>query len=359
MQKSACLTVVHGLRTRLRGAAVGAGPQPGDRVGEARDRHERGAAPGRSAPRAPSGTSTRRKPRRAASRTRRSRRATRRTSPPSPISPQAATSAGSARSSRLDASASASAEIGAGLAPPARRPPRSRRRRGRRGRRRSRRSSTASSSASAPVVDAEAGAARGAVARRRDQRLELDQHRPRALEQRHDARARRAGAALGEEQLARDSRPPRGPRSPIGKTPTSWVEPKRFLLARSRRKAWLAVALEARAPRRPGARARAGRRAALLGDVADEDERGAVRLRRRREQRRALAHLRDRARRRLDAVGAQRLDRVDQHERGRASRHGSASASTRVSASTRTRAGISPRRSARSRTCSRLSSPVT
>ena len=270
----------------------------------------------RRAARAPSGTSTRRKPSRAASRTRSVERArTRRTSPPSPISPHAATSAGSGRSSRLDASASATRgrrrlgdahaarHVHVDVAPEqvdaarAGRAPRAAARGARRRRR--------------------CGAPRGAVARRRDQRLDLDQHRPRALERaaRRTSPARRRAARRGTARSG--SRRASSPRSPIVEDADLCVEPKRFLLRAQQAERVAAVALEGEhhvdqvlEHARPGERA-------LLGDVTDEDERRAARLRGGREQRRALAHLRDRARRRLDALGAQRLDRVDQHERGR------------------------------------------
>ncbi len=54
---------------------------------------------------------------------------------------------------------------------------------------------------------------------------------------------------------------------------------------------------------------------ALLGDVADQHQDGAVRLGRRREQCGALPHLGHRSRRRLHPVGAHGLDRIDQDQR--------------------------------------------
>ena len=49
---------------------------------------------------------------------------------------------------------------------------------------------------------------------------------------------------------------------------------------------------------------------ALLGDVADDEQRAAAVLRLARELRGALAHLRDRAGRRLQRLGPEGLDRV-------------------------------------------------
>ena len=156
----------------------------------------------------------------------------------------------------------------------------------------------------------------------------------------HDPGAPRA--ALGEEELARIRRPPRGPRRPSGTRRPPGSSRSGSCCARSRRNAWTRVALEARARRRPGARARAGpAMRALLGDVADEHERGAVRLRRGREQRRALAHLRDRARRRLDALASRSVWIESTSTSGglESRATGSASASTRVSASTTSASG--------------------
>ena len=66
---------------------------------------------------------------------------------------------------------------------------------------------------------------------RRDERLHLHQQRPRALHRgEHDAAGRAGGLA---HERPRRPRPRPGRRRRISKTPTSFVEPKRFLSARS------------------------------------------------------------------------------------------------------------------------------
>ena len=155
--------------------------------------------------------------------------------------------------------------------------------------------------------------------------------------------------------LATSSRPA----SAIWNTPTSWVEPKRFFTARRMRKACPRSPSKAstastrcsstRGPARvpsfvtwptstsavPWALAVAASSAALSRTCATDP--GA------------------------DSTRSVRTVWIESTitTAGRASRHGSASASTRVSESASSRAGTSPSRSARSRTCSRLSSPVT
>ena len=103
-------------------------------------------------------------------------------------------------------------------------------------------------------------ARRRAVAGRADERLDLDEQRPAALERRGDDAARRRPAVIGRGTRGPDRRPRRRPRSAISNTPTSSVEPKRFLVARSRRSAGVALALERRRRRRRGARASWARR---------------------------------------------------------------------------------------------------
>ena len=76
---------------------------------------------------------------------------------------------------------------------------------------------------------------RRAVDLRRDERLDLDQQRPAALEGGRDGDA---GCAerVGLEERRGGSATSIRPSAVISKTPTSSVEPKRFLLARSRRR---------------------------------------------------------------------------------------------------------------------------
>ena len=83
-------------------------------------------------------------------------------------------------------------------------------------------------------VDAGADAPRHREVGRRDEGLDLDQERPRPLE-----RARHRGAdlaGLGLRRRSRRARRRRRARSPvISKTASSFVEPKRFFVARSMR----------------------------------------------------------------------------------------------------------------------------
>jgi hypothetical protein len=82
------------------------------------------------------------------------------------------------------------------------------------------------------------------------------------------------------------------------------------------------------------------RERALLGHVADHAPRDAGLLGEARELRRALAHLRDRARRRLQLLGVQRLDRVDDRDRGLAASMRGDTRSSWISASSGTSAAV-------------------
>ena len=100
----------------------------------------------------------------------------------------------------------------------------------------------------------------------------------------------------------------------MAKTPSSFTAPKRFFTARTRRKLECGIAFEVEhrvddvlEHARPGD-------GAFLGHVADHEQRRARALGVARELRRALAHLRDRARRRLQRLGPDRLDRVDHRD---------------------------------------------
>ena len=84
-------------------------------------------------------------------------------------------------------------------------------------------------------VEAGSGAPRRPVDLRRDERLDLDEQRAAALEGGGDGDARRA-ERLAARGTRAPGRPPRaGRRRPSRSTPTSSVEPKRFLAERSRR----------------------------------------------------------------------------------------------------------------------------
>ena len=283
----------------------------------------RAAASTAVAPRAPrtpprgasarrTGERTVRSPNFAASAARRSGWATERSSPVSPISPKQRQAERAARGARR----------GPRSPPPARPRGRPRARRCARRRRRSRtrrRSrprrphgapSTASTSArrlrSNPLHDPP----RRDELRRRDERLDLDEQRPRALHRREHDTARAPSSP--RPRTARWHRGPRrGRPSRISKTPTSFVEPKRFLSARSVRY------VRSRSPsncstqstrcsstRGPASEpsfvtcpTRSDRGARALGDLGDAG--------------RDLADLADRARRAVERGGVQRLDRVD------------------------------------------------
>jgi hypothetical protein len=83
-------------------------------------------------------------------------------------------------------------------------------------------------------VPADHGMARRGEGGGRDQRLDLDQQRPRALDAGEDAGAGDLAAPLGEEQGRRVGDVAR-PRSDISNTPISSVGPKRFLTVRRMR----------------------------------------------------------------------------------------------------------------------------
>ena len=124
-----------------------------------------------------------------------------------------------------------------------------------------RRLSTAISSARRCRVDAGSGPARRSVDLRRDQRLDLDEQRPGALQRRRDRRARRAPSDAGSRNARAGSATSRRPVvGHLEARPTSSVEPKRFLAARSRRRRGSARP-RGRARRRRCARASWGRRA--------------------------------------------------------------------------------------------------
>ena len=86
-------------------------------------------------------------------------------------------------------------------------------------------------------VDAGRDAARHRQIGRRDERLDLEQDRPRPLERARDGRADLAAWPCGRTAPT-DRERRRGPAPVISKTPSSFVEPKRFLTARRTRCAW-------------------------------------------------------------------------------------------------------------------------
>ena len=98
---------------------------------------------------------------------------------------------------------------------------------------------------------------------------------------------------------------------------------------------------------------------AVLGDVADEQQRGALRLGVADQRLRGGAHLADGAGRGFERVGPQRLDRIDDDEVGALARRASVARmlATLVSQASASGACDRPSRSARRRTCAAASSP--
>ena len=108
------------------------------------------------------------------------------------------------------------------------------------------------------------------------QGLQLDQQGPAALEERGHGAARHLGPAVPEQERPGIARRRRMPSSPISNRPTSPVGPKRCLTARRSRSGVVAVALDDQhrvdqVLERPGPG-----QVAVLGDVADQDERRAL-----------------------------------------------------------------------------------
>ena len=85
-------------------------------------------------------------------------------------------------------------------------------------------------------VEAHGEALRHAALDGVDQRLDLDQQRPRAFERGDDRRTRRTDSACCDRKSADGLATPLSPRSVIANTPSSLAAPKRFLIARTRRK---------------------------------------------------------------------------------------------------------------------------
>ena len=145
--------------------------------------------------------------------------------------------------------------------------------------------------------------------RRRDQRLDLDQQRARAL---HRAQNARAGHRLGVAQEAV------GGIGHLVEPAGAHLEhadlvrgPEPVLERAQRAETALALALELQhAVDRVLEHARPGQRA-LLGDVADQDHRAAALAREALQRRRHLLHLADAAGRARQVGGPQGLDRVD------------------------------------------------
>ena len=153
-----------------------------------------------------------------------------------------------------------------------------------------------------------------ARSRRRDERLDLEQDRPRSLERAGDRRADLAVLGLAEERRRIGHADEPG----AGHLEDAELVRRAEAVLRGAQHAVrvVAVALELEhAVDEVLEHARAGDRA-VLRDVADEDRRDAVLLRDAQEPRRRLAHLRDRAGRRAELGRVERLHRVDHADVG-------------------------------------------
>ena len=109
---------------------------------------------------------------------------------------------------------------------------------------------------------------------RRDERLDLDEQRPAALERGRDGAPPGAGRGLATPRKApAGSATSRRPAPVISRTPTSSVEPKRFLLRAQEAQRAVALALERQHDVDEVLERLGAGQAAVLGDVADEDDR--------------------------------------------------------------------------------------
>ena len=224
-----------------------------------------------------------------------------------------------------------------------------------------RRPSTATSRASG-CVDARRGAARAAVTARRDQRLDLDQQRPGALEGGAGDAARGVLVGSGQEGPARVG--------DLGQTALGHLEDADLL-----RGAEAVLRRPEQAQRRRSLALQvqhgvdevlqglwSGQRP-VLGHVADEDDRDAVALGHLHQPQRALADLADaarpapRARRRSRSGSSRRSGRPAGASRAR-SRSGRLRSPPRPGSGPPAAPSSSPSRPARSRTWPADSSPV-
>ena len=96
-------------------------------------------------------------------------------------------------------------------------------------------SSTASSSDEPVLIEAARRPPRVAERRRADERLHLDEDRPRAFDRAQHRRAGHVRAAARRETAATDSAPARSPAPVISNTPSSLTAPNRFFTARTTR----------------------------------------------------------------------------------------------------------------------------
>ena len=163
-------------------------------------------------------------------------------------------------------------------------------------------------------VEPDGRAPRRAVAGRGDERLDLDEERPAALQRRRDDAPGR-GTSCSTRNARAGSATSRRPASTISRTPTSSVAPNRFFEARTQPERAAALALDGD-DRVDEVLQRLGPGdAPLLRHVADEDDRDPLPLRQLHQAQGRLADLADAAGRAVELVERRRLDRVDDDRR--------------------------------------------
>ena len=209
----------------------------------------------------------------------------------------------------------------------------------------------------AVAVDAGGEAPRHLQLARRDQRLHLEQQRPRALDGAGDDRARPAADRRGRAAPT-GRRPGRAPCDVISNTPISAVEPNRFLTARSTRRSPVrspsnisTASTRCSSTRGPATRA-------VLGHVTDQHHVMRVLLGDAQQTAGGLAHLRDGAGRRREVVAQSVCTESTTATAGFSCTSVWQTRSRSVSAITPIRPAP-PMRSARMRTCAGDSSPHT
>ncbi len=170
------------------------------------------------------------------------------------------------------------------------------------------------------LVDAARHAARAPVAARADERLDFDEDRARPLDRAQHRRPRRIRRPLGQEQLGRIRHRPQAARRHLEHAELAdGAEPVLHRADDAVRVVAFAFEVEHRV--HDVLEGLGAGQAAVLGDVADQERRDVLALRREQQLRRRFADLPDAARRRLELERVDRLNRVDDHERRLDARH--------------------------------------
>jgi hypothetical protein len=165
-------------------------------------------------------------------------------------------------------------------------------------------------------VDAARGSPRRAARARRDERLDLDEERPRPLERRGDDAAWCRTVVLGEESPRRIG--------DLGESLLAHLEdadllgrPEAVLRGTEQANRGVALALEGEHGIDEVLQCLRPRDRAVFRDVADEDDRDSLRLGELHQAQGSAADLADAPRRAVEIVDRRGLDRVDDEERGR------------------------------------------